>query len=145
MEENRVTREPMLAGVLSFVFMGLGQAYNGQRRKGYLLVASQLGLALLYFILLKVFNEPFPKNKEISLNSPSYIITVIACICVWGFNIYDAYQTAKRLNQSAEATDLTPGKSTAIFIRNVCIFVPLTIIILVILVIFAAVLFKHKP
>lgn len=118
--EKSVVREPFLAGILSFLFMGLGQAYNGQRRKGYMFFASYAALVVLYFILLKVFNEPFPESsKEIPRNSPSYIITAAVCFVIWIFNIYDAYRSSKRINEGNEISAATPGRSSFIFIRTI--------------------------
>lgn len=119
-ENKNMVREPLIAGILSFLFMGLGQAYNGQRRKGYLFFSSYIILAVLYFILIKVFNESFPKKgEEISRLSPSYITTVICGFITWLFNIYDAYQSTKRINKGDIAIDSRPGKSAFIFLRNI--------------------------
>ena len=143
--EKSVIREPLLASILSFLFMGLGQAYNGQRRKGYMFFASYIGLAILYFILLKVFNEPLPKgSKEIQHTSPSYIITVIFGFVIWIFNIYDAYRTAKRINESNEIATSTPGKSSFIFLRTIFLsFISIIGLFIGLMLIFAFFLSKH--
>ena len=117
---KKVIREPLLASILSFLFMGLGQSYNGQRRKGYLFFVSYIGLGVLYLILIKVFNESWPKNeKEIPHTTPSYILTLICGCVIWLFNIYDAYKSTKRINEGDIAIDSTPGKSAFIFLRNI--------------------------
>ena len=41
-EEPIHRREPILSAVLSFLYLGLGQAYNGQRRKAYMFFAAPL-------------------------------------------------------------------------------------------------------
>ncbi len=117
--KKNIVREPMIAGILSFLFMGLGQAYNGQRRKGYLFFASYIGIAVLYFILIKVFNEPLPvSGKDIPVTSTAYVITFICSFLVWIFNIYDAYKSTKRVNEN-DGVNSIPGKSVLIFFRNI--------------------------
>jgi len=105
---------------LSFFWIGLGQAYNGQRRKGYIFFVCLPLLGIFYFVLHRIFNEPIPKEGESpSFNSPSYMIASVFFFCVWLFNIYDAYNSAKRINEGAIVIDSTPGKSAFIFLRNV--------------------------
>lgn len=138
-ENKNIIREPLLAGVLSFLSLGLGQAYNGQRRKGYLFFICYLGLGVLYLILLKVFKEPISRNREeILTNSPSYLITVLCSFIIWALNIYDAYQSAKQINENSIFPDFTPGKSTFIFLRNIVVWFVVFIILGVLFVILTA-------
>jgi len=65
-----------IAAVLSFFFVGLGQIYNGQIGKGIL------------FIIFGV----------ISLFTIIFLIGLILYPILWIFNIYDAYNTAKKIN-----------------------------------------------
>jgi len=119
-EEPQQKREPILASILSFLYMGLGQAYNGQRGKGYMFFSTIPILMILYFILMKVLNEPFPKRgDEPSFHSPSYVIATLCYICIWFFNVYDAYQSAKKINEGEISIDSTPGKSAFIFLVTV--------------------------
>ena len=63
-------KNPLLAGLASFLFTGLGQVYNGQFVKGVLI----LGGALLGSFL------------------------IIPGILIWLYGVYDAYRTAKKMN-----------------------------------------------
>jgi TM2 domain-containing membrane protein YozV len=65
-----------LAAILSFIFVGLGQIYNGQIGKGLLFLIIGIIFAALIIILIGI---------------PLYII-------LWIYNIYDAYNTAKKIN-----------------------------------------------
>ncbi|KJS73326.1 MAG: hypothetical protein JL56_11500 [Desulfotomaculum sp. BICA1-6] len=70
-------KNPGLAAVLSFLFIGLGQIYNAQIGKGLLLfggaiVSGFLTMVIIGFILLPV---------------------------LWLYGIYDAYKTANYLNE----------------------------------------------
>lgn len=65
-----------LAAVLSFLFTGLGQIYNGSIGKGILMILVQVINGLLMFVLIGFITYPL----------------------VWIWEIYDAYKTAERIN-----------------------------------------------
>lgn len=65
-----------LAAVLSFFIIGLGQVYNGEIGKGVLLFIG----AVISGILMAVF------------------IGFITWFIIWFYAIYDAYNTAQRIN-----------------------------------------------
>jgi hypothetical protein len=141
--KKNIVREPMIAGILSFLFMGLGQAYNGQRRKGYLFFSSYIGMTALYFILIKAFNEPLPeRSKDIPITSLSYIITVMCGFFIWVFNIYDAYKSTKRINDGDIVIDSIPGKSALIFFRNIILSFIAFLILMPLIPILLALLFR---
>jgi TM2 domain-containing membrane protein YozV len=63
-------KNPLLAGLASFLFAGLGQVYNGQFAKGVLILSG----ALLGSFL------------------------IIPGILIWLYGVYDAYRTSKQMN-----------------------------------------------
>ena len=65
-----------IAAVLSFLFVGLGQIYNGEIGKGFLFII--IGIICLFSIIL--------------------LIGLILYPLFWIYNIYDAYNTAKKIN-----------------------------------------------
>ncbi len=65
-----------LAAVASFIFVGLGQIYNGQIGKG------------IMFIILGVF---FVFTMIFLIGFPLYPL-------FWIYNVYDAYNTDKQIN-----------------------------------------------
>ena len=65
-----------IAAVLSFLFVGLGQIYNGEIGKGIL------------FIILGVF----------IVFTALFLIGFLLYPVFWIYNIYDAYNTAKKIN-----------------------------------------------
>ena len=67
-----------LAAVLSFFIVGLGQIYNGQMEKGFLIIAGEI----VIFLLILVSAWFFP------------LLTVL-----WIFAIYDAYTEAEKINE----------------------------------------------
>jgi len=70
-------KNPGLAVILSFFFMGLGQFYNGQFGKGILFIIFY-GISIgLMFVFVGFITTPI--------------------LWIWG--MIDAYRTAERLNQ----------------------------------------------
>lgn len=65
-----------IAAVLSFIFTGLGQIYNGQIGKGIMFIIAGAICVLLMIIL----------------------IGFLLYFVLWVYNIYDAYNTAKKIN-----------------------------------------------
>lgn len=65
-----------LAAVLSFIFVGLGQIYNGQIGKGILFIIIGVICVVLMLVL----------------------IGFLFYLILWIYNIYDAYETAKKIN-----------------------------------------------
>lgn len=73
-----------IAVVLSFFWMGLGQLYNGQIGKGILLMFLEPVLIIFGFFTL-IFLIGFP--------------ILLGAFVLWVWNLYDAYNTAERLNR----------------------------------------------
>ncbi len=69
-------KNPGLAAVLSFFFMGLGQIYNGQIAKGILfIIAYSISLFLIVLVIGRI-------------TTPILFI----------YGIWDAYKSAKKIN-----------------------------------------------
>ncbi|MGH2367769.1 MAG: hypothetical protein ACRDI2_06180 [Chloroflexota bacterium] len=68
-----------LAAILSFLWCGLGQIYNGQILKGVIFAAVYFISALLIFIVIGLVTTPI--------------------LWIWG--MVDAYRTAERLNEQS--------------------------------------------
>ena len=68
-------KDPGLSAALSFFFNGLGQVYNGQFKKG---------CVLLFLVGLSIALNP--------------IITIIPLFILVIYIVYDAYSTAKKMN-----------------------------------------------
>lgn len=75
-KEVKEIKNPGLAAVFSFLVVGLGQIYNGQIAKGLLLLVGAVISGILMIIL----------------------IGFVFWIIIWIYAIYDAYNTAKRIN-----------------------------------------------
>jgi hypothetical protein len=94
----RTRSHPGTAAVLSFVFNGLGQIYNGQIAKG-LLIVSLSSFSLLIFIIGSIFIGLWAFNKIVFQSQFIWGVMLFAegmvFICLLGiYSILDAYKTA---------------------------------------------------
>lgn len=76
-----VYKNPGLAAVLSFFWMGLGQIYNGQIAKGIVFIVAYAISWLLWLIVIGMIITPL----------------------LWAYGMYDAYKSAEKLNVEMSA------------------------------------------
>jgi len=98
---NQDTKNPGMAAVLSFVFNGLGQLYNGQILKGLLIIFLS-SLTMLVLILGSILIGFWLLGKIISIKVLILGLVLflggLIGICVLGiYSIFNAYQVAKKL------------------------------------------------
>lgn len=93
-------QNPGVAAVLSFLFNGLGQIYNGQIAKGLvIMLCSTVTMAITLigavFIAHYIWSN-FIYPVELITGAVLFIlgVTVIAILGI--YNIYDAYNVAKK-------------------------------------------------
>lgn len=75
-QQPAVYKQPGIAAVLSFFYMGLGQIYNGQISKGILFIVVY---AISWILMVAVIG---------------FITTPL----LWLFGMYDAYKSAEKIN-----------------------------------------------
>jgi len=80
---TNVDKSPILAAVLSFIIIGLGQVYLGLTKKGIILFFA----AIVSGVLMSV------------------IIGYVAWLIVWGYAIYDGYNSAEKINNGLVVED----------------------------------------
>jgi TM2 domain-containing membrane protein YozV len=81
-------KNPGLAAVLSFFYMGLGQIYNGQIHKGIAFLIAYSISWLLMAVLIGFITTPI----------------------LWIYGMYDAYKSAEKINTDiARDVDGRPG------------------------------------
>ena len=78
--QNR--KNPGLAAVLSFFIPGLGQIYNGQIGKGILVIILSIVFSAMVIFLIGFILAP----------------------AIWIWAMYDAYSTAKKINEGTIRT-----------------------------------------
>lgn len=82
-------RDPALAGILSFIFIGGGQYYNDQPGKGMFLILSQFAVVAIVFS-----NEPASLKP---MDNPGIAIVMLSIIPI--ISMFDAVNSAESLNE----------------------------------------------
>ncbi len=75
-------KNPGLAAVLSFFYMGLGQIYNGQLGKGIAFIVVYSISWLLCLVIIGLITTPI----------------------MWVYGMYDAYKSAEKINNDMSRT-----------------------------------------
>ena len=120
-----VIRNPYLAVILSFFFVGWGQWYNGKTWGGLKFFGAFLGCGLLIFIFSKM-GASQPMTTQFVL-----ILLSALMIGIWVYGMYDAYKTAEIINQKKEN-----------FIKKSPLFwVPVVVIVLSVIAVIAVFVF----
>jgi len=88
-ERKRVKRRPMVAALLSFLMIGMGQLYNGQLRRAVVVFA--LGLAP--FIAISLILQFIPPYVGTLL----YVSGALCLLALWIFSVVDAFVSARRI------------------------------------------------
>ncbi len=75
-------KNPGLAAILSFFYMGLGQIYNGQLSKGIFFIIAYTVSCLLMIVAIGFITTPI----------------------MWIYGMYDAYRSAEKINADIART-----------------------------------------
>jgi len=91
---------PGVAAVLSFIFNGLGQLYNGQIQKGLLIIFIS-AVSMLVLIIGSILIAFWLLGKVVSINALIWglalFLIALVSICIIGiYSILDAYHTAAK-------------------------------------------------
>lgn len=111
---SQEVKNPGVAAVLSFIFNGVGQLYNGQMVKGLSLIFFST-LSMLIFILGSVFIGLWLLGKIIFLKVLFWGLGLfclgLALICAIGvYSILDAYRVASLPARPAGRPDRQAGQ-----------------------------------
>jgi len=116
-------RNPFLAILFSFLFVGWGQWYNGKTGDGLKL----FGLFLISYLFMAIFSVIMGTNPLVLIIA---LILMVVIFGIWIYGMYDAYTTADRINSRRESFS---GKSRLFWL-------PFIFILLIVLLIFFAVI-----
>lgn len=98
--EQEKTNQPGIAAVLSFIFNGLGQLYNGQIFKGLVIIfLSSLSMLVLIFgsILIGFYFLGKILSLRILISGVALFLVGLIFICIIGiFSILDAYRVSSQ-------------------------------------------------
>ena len=96
-EFQKTDKNPATAAILSFLFMGLGQAYNGEIAKAVVfLILYAISIFLTYFMI-------------------GFVTTPI----LWIGSVVDAYRSSQKINQMGAARQLPSTASPLGLVMNV--------------------------
>jgi Na+/phosphate symporter len=96
---------PRIAAILSFVFNGLGQIYNGEIKKGLTLIfLSGLSLLILLIgaIFIFYFIKTLPPISFLILGVCLFFFGLTLMIVIGIYSISDAYNKAKKIIEEYE-------------------------------------------
>ena len=96
-------KNPGVAAVLSFLWTGLGQIYNGQLVKGLIAAAIYMFLGVISYMSAVEFQRQASLARWFGGERPSALglglrLTVLMALWIWG--IVDAHRAAVRINRS---------------------------------------------
>ncbi|RJO64646.1 MAG: hypothetical protein C4540_02975 [Candidatus Omnitrophota bacterium] len=100
MPQHNSVSNPGVAAVLSFVFNGLGQIYNGQITKGLIIIFLSF-VSLLIFIAGSIIIGWWLLGKALFgklliLGITLFLAGLLLICCIALYSIFDAYQVASR-------------------------------------------------
>lgn len=93
-------QNPGVAAVLSFLFNGLGQIYNGQIAKGLsLMLVSAMTIASMAIGAILIGHyiiTDFIYMPELATGAIMLFVGLTSAVILGIYNIYDAYNTARK-------------------------------------------------
>ena len=93
-------QDPGIAAVLSFLFNGLGQIYNGQIAKGLVIMLISTIVMMITLIgavfLAHFIWSSFIYPVELIIGTVLFLFGIIVIAILGIYNIYDAYNIAKK-------------------------------------------------
>ena len=93
-------KEPILSAILSFFIPGLGQIYNGQMKKGIVLIVGYIVLWIAMFVVYFV-GALVTMGVGAFCCMPIFIVPLI----LWVYGMYDAYKVANAINKGEPTKD----------------------------------------
>jgi len=103
--EKKYQPNPRIAAILSFVFNGLGQIYNGEIKKGLILIFLS-GISLLILIIGAIFIFYFikelPPISFLIWGVVLFFFGLTGMIIIGIYSISDAYNKAKKMIEENE-------------------------------------------
>lgn len=104
-ESEKKIKRPYLALFLSFLFPGLGQLYNGQMQKGFVIIAIFMAINFLASNPLSIIMDNGVENMD-TLESNTLILFIgysVAALFLTAVAMYDAKLTADKINKGTNS------------------------------------------
>ncbi|BAI61434.1 conserved hypothetical protein [Methanocella paludicola SANAE] len=93
-------KEPLISLILSFFFPGLGQIYNGQMKKGIILIVAYLALWIGMFIVYFAGTV-----VTMGVGALCCLPVLLVPMAEWVYGMYDAYKVANMINRGEPTKD----------------------------------------
>ena len=90
-------RNPLLAAVCAFLFLGWGQWYNGRTAEGIYMIAAGFGILVVSLMLMFMV-----RGSETILMAIAGV-TGLLLLVIWVYSITTAYNTARGINRGGTA------------------------------------------
>jgi len=108
--ERKNLPNPRIAALLSFLFNGLGQIYNGEIKKGLTLIFFS-GVSMLILVLGAIFLfyfiiRAFTPLSFLIWGVVLFLFGLTGMIIIGIYSISDAYYKAKRICDESERRDI---------------------------------------
>ena len=90
----------LIGGIVSGLFIGLGQVYNGQIKKAIILSVGHL---VLVFSIVAIFI--FTAIVTLGFGAVCCLPILLVPLSLWIYALYDAYTTAEKINRGEPVKD----------------------------------------
>lgn len=98
--EEKRNINPGFSAVLSFIYNGLGQLYNGQIKKGLVIIAlSSVGIILTVLGAILIGHYLWTNlmlRLELFWGLGLFVVGILLICCVGTYSIFDAYDHGRR-------------------------------------------------
>jgi hypothetical protein len=91
--QTKEIRNPLIAALCAFLFMGWGQWYNGRTAEGIYVIAANAGILIVGIMLMYVVRGSSMITTAIAA------VTGLVVLGIWVYSIATAYNTARGINR----------------------------------------------
>lgn len=95
--QKKEIRNPLIAALCAFLFMGWGQWYNGRTAEGIYIIAANMGILIVGIMLMYVVRGSSMITTAIAA------VTGLMVLVIWVYSIATAYNTARGINRGGTA------------------------------------------
>ncbi len=117
---REIIRNPYIAVILSFFFIGWGQWYNGKTSDGLKFFGAFLGCSGLMYLFIRMGSSQ-PMTTQFVL-----ILLGGLILGIWLYGMYNAYRTADNINRNKDSFS---RKSSFFWLPTIVIVLIITVII----------------
>jgi len=113
-------KEPLLAVMLTFVFLGLGQIYSGRKKRGFLFMLIAWAPLALLFPFIYYIKDPDTTFNSISVIAGLFLSGIYVVFTI--FVIVDSYLSVKKFNTTHNLERSLGWRKRCILILGILFF-----------------------